>query len=150
MLARVNAEARVLSGGALGRLVAHLAHCVSVAERTQQPDGSWPAWWNHELLPGGQPSGGSIADDDLNRLLMTGHLAEWLLYLPADAQVPRSVLARRRMAARAGGAANRQDEELAVCPYSHAVRVLKQVGFRPMEAVPHRLFTEEVTLGGNR
>ena len=37
-----------------------------------------------------------------------------------------------------------------MCPYSHAVRVLKQVGFRPMEAVPHRLFTEEVTLGGNR
>jgi hypothetical protein len=150
LLARVDREAPVLSEAARARLVAHLARCVAVVERTQQPDGSWPAWWNHELLPGGHPSGGSILDDDENRLLITGHLAEWLLYVPADVVRFRSALTR------AGGwlrgrlrAASRQDEEGAFCPYSHAVCVLKQVAFLPKEVAPHRPSTEG-TLGRTR
>lgn len=139
LLARVNAEAPVLSEAARARLVAHLGRCVAVVERTQQPDGSWPAWWNHELLPGGHPSGGSIVDDDASRLLMTGHLAEWLLYLPADVPRPRSALARAGDWLRGRmRAASRQDEEGTVCPYSHAVCVLKQVAFLPQEVAPQR------------
>jgi hypothetical protein len=92
LLARVDAKATVLSGTARGRVIAHLMQCVDVLERTQQPDGSWPAWWNHELLPGGHPAGLSLADNAVNRLLMTGHLAEWLLYLPEQIRACPSAL----------------------------------------------------------
>lgn len=139
LLARVDAEAPILSEAARTRLVAHLGRCVAVVERTQQPDGSWPAWWNHELLPGGHPSGYSIADDEGNRLLMTGHLAEWLLYLPADLARPEAALARAgRWLRDRVLAASRRDEENALCPFSHAVCVLKQVTFVPMEVAPRR------------
>ncbi len=150
LLARVDREAPVLSAAVRGRLVAHLARCVAVVERTQQPDGSWPAWWNHELLPGGHPTGASIADDDASRLLMTGHLAEWLLYVPADVERHQSALRRAGEWLRGRlRAASRQVMEPAVCPYSHAVCVLKQVVFLPKEVAPHRPLTEG-TLGRTR
>jgi hypothetical protein len=143
LLARVDREAPVLSEAARARLVAHLARCVAVVERTQQPDGSWPAWWNHELLPGGHPSEASAIDEDGNRLLMTGHLAEWLLYLPEDVARPRSALTRAGEWLRGRlRAASRQDKEAAVCPYSHAVCVLKQIALLPKEVAPQRPSTE--------
>ena len=139
LLARVNAEAPVLSEAARARLVNYLARCVGVVERTQQPDGSWPAWWNHELLPGGRPSGLSAADGDANRLLMTGHLAELLLYLPADIARPQPALSRAGhwLHERLRTASN-PDTEGAFCPYSHAVCVLKQISFVPVEVAPRR------------
>jgi hypothetical protein len=143
LLARVNAESPVLSEATRARLVAHLARCVTVLERTQQPDGSWPVWWNHELLPEGHPSDLSVTDDDANRLLMTGHLAEWLLYLPADIPLPQPMLTRTGHWLRTRLlAASSRDMQGAFCPFSHAVCVLKQITYVPQEVAARRPSTK--------
>jgi hypothetical protein len=151
LLVHVDGKAPILSENMRAEIFKHLARCVVVVERTQRPDGTWPACWNHELLPGHRPSGRSLADNDANQLLMTGHLAEWLLYLPENLAHTRSTTI-----ARSGAwlrkrllVASEAEKEDAFCPYTHGVCVLKRITYLSGEVAPCRS-SPEVPAGRSR
>ena len=79
----------------------------------------------------------------MNRLLMTSHLAELLLYLPAEVGIPQPALQRAgRWLQKRLLAAGQQDKEVQMCPYAHAVCMLKQIGLVYLEVMPRRSATE--------
>jgi hypothetical protein len=136
ILARVDQQTPILSEPVRDRLWAHLRRAVDVAVRSQQPDGSWPAGWYRELLPGSAPALGT-APEGADRLLITGHLAEWLLYLPPDLAAPPEVLRRAGLWLQQRlSAASPEDKELLFCPYSHAACVLRRLTYVPGESRP--------------
>jgi hypothetical protein len=76
--------------------------------------------WNY-----GQPA---------NRLLVTGHIAEWLLYLPEDLQPPAETYRRavQWLYQELKRSSPSQQWE-AICPFSHAACVVRQVMFESTE-----------------
>jgi hypothetical protein len=128
ILARADEERSLLSSEIRDRLRDRLKQCAAVAVRHQDADGSWPSDWNNDLLPEGKRKGRSPIGNRAERLLVTGHLAEWMLYLPREQQVPTEVLTqaglwlhRRLLEA--------SEEELYrdFCPHVHAACVVRQL-----------------------
>lgn len=139
VLARADQQQPVLTDPIRERLWQRLREALAVALATQEPDGSWALDWNKALLP--EAKGPREAPDVNNlpdRLLTTGHLAEWLLYLPEELAVPDSCLRR------AGSwlyerlrVATPDDILRDFCPYTHAARVVLLVMYTPEESSPH-------------
>jgi hypothetical protein len=138
VLLRADAQEPIFSAAARARLREYLANCVAVATKAQGEDGSWPPTWNTPLLPKATREGLSPEDSAVNRLVMTGHLAEWMLYLPDGLRPTDEVLHRAAVWLLAAlSARSPADTERDFCPCSHACCVLRQLCFIP-EEVPHR------------
>ena len=142
-LLRADAQEPVVSAAVRARLREYLANGVAVATKAQGEDGSWPPTWNTPLLPEVIREELSPEDTAEARMLMTGHLAEWMLYLPDGLRPADDVL--RRAAGwllAALSAASPADLERQFCPYSHACCTLRQLCFVP-EEVPHDRSTSD-------
>jgi hypothetical protein len=129
ILARVDQQIPVLGATARQRLWQRLRDVIQVVRASQAADGGWSADWYRRLTPQLEPPPVNARPDQPNiRLTATGHLAEWLLYVPEELDVPQSSVLR----------AGRwlydmvRDPPPAVianqfCPYSHAVCVLRHL-----------------------
>ncbi len=133
LFVRANQQIPILSKSMSARLSRHLRETVEGALETQQADGSWRVDWN--LVDETRPVGNYPypPDSALGRLLATGHMAEWFLYLPAELRDTERVRGALRLAglwllARCK-TATPQDVWRATCPYTHAACVLKQIGY---------------------
>jgi hypothetical protein len=123
ILDRVNAQTPILSDTVRAELRGRLQTAIEHAIRSQSQDGSWPiAWYD----PPSQRERNAGESD--GRLLATGHLAEWMLYLPDDLRIDGEVMRR------AGCWLNQRLREVApeehwrsVCPFTHAVCVVKRL-----------------------
>lgn len=122
MLACADDEVPILSAEVRTELRAYLGHSVNLVVRTQEPDGCWSIHWNRAMEQPLQMTETSAEDTLQSRLLITGHLAEWMPYLPSTLQIPDAVRERavwwlrdhlRKVDAKQfwGG----------VCPHTHAV-----------------------------
>jgi hypothetical protein len=61
---------------------------------------------------------------------MTGHLAEWLTYLPEELQADPAIIKRAGLwLKRTVLEATSEAKEANFCPYSHAACVLRQISF---------------------
>jgi hypothetical protein len=130
ILARVDRQSPVLSDTVRVRLGNRLERAVAAAVHAQDADGSWHPGWNRDLLPEGVPRFWSPVDDARNRLIATGHLAEWFLYLPAELAPPDRVLIRAAGWIRTKLlAATADDVEQSFCPYTHAACLLRRVAY---------------------
>ena len=130
VLARADEQRPVLSDSTRRELEDYLRRAVNVVVATQQDNGSWHSAWNYTLLPGGEPRRWSTRDDDASRLVMTGHITEWLLYLPEELQVEGSVVKRAGIWLKdqllKASLATKEEQ---FCPYTHATCVLRQISF---------------------
>jgi hypothetical protein len=138
VLARADREEPVLTEPVRERLWQRLREARDAALATQEPDGSWPLDWNRALLADAERRRLAPDVNDLQgRLLATGHLAEWLLYLPEELAVPESCLERAgwwlHEQLRVATADQVRDN---FCPYAHAARVLLLLTVAPEEASP--------------
>jgi hypothetical protein len=130
ILGRVDAQQSILSQEARIELWTHIARAAQIAVKRQQPDGSWHPGWNYELLPDDRPRGRSYSDDKQNRLIMTGHLAEWMLYLPEEHSVPEVVLVQAsRWLKSEIMSSDLAFREKLFCPTTHGVAFLRHVIF---------------------
>jgi hypothetical protein len=76
----------VLSRDSRARLRRHLEDAVATAVAAQHADGYWTIAWHQWPMPPMR-----VADTPATRLLATGHLLEWLTYLPPDLHPNASV-----------------------------------------------------------
>jgi hypothetical protein len=139
ILLRADSLEPIVSKAVRSRMREYLAHCAEVATKSQGKDGSWPPGWNTPLLPKATREGLSPEDTAGARLIMTGHLAEWLLYLPDGLRPTDEVLERAAVWLLAAlSAASRAEMERVFCPWSHACCTLRQLCFVPEEVSHHR------------
>jgi hypothetical protein len=122
---RVDTECEsILSPEVRKKVHSRIAECVTAAVRTQAPDGSWSLDWCRDLLPSDEQP--DSRNDSMSKMLATGHLGEWLLYVPGEFQVPEETLklAGLWLAPRLLGM--KQDEiDAAICPCTHAACVVQ-------------------------
>lgn len=125
---RVDASAAILSADARAAVTRRLSGLSLACAASQTADGGWPLDW-HGAGPM-RRHGLTVAETASNRLLMTAHVAEWLLILPASMRAPPEL--RRRAArwllgrlATADGQAQLND----FCAYSHAAHALRRLGY---------------------
>lgn len=104
-----------------------LRDCVVAAASTQRDDGAWsPDWRASGDSRRFRQTAGSTATSTL--VLVTGHVVEWLLYLPRDLAPPPSVLSRARRWLVGELARATVDQVCAdPCPYSHGLLVLELI-----------------------
>jgi hypothetical protein len=86
ILLRADADHAVLSRDSRERLRRHLEDSVATAVAAQHADGYWTIAWHQWPMPPMR-----VADTPATRLLATGHLLEWLTYLPPDLHPNASV-----------------------------------------------------------
>jgi hypothetical protein len=135
-LARADLQEPVLTKPVRERLWQRLRQALDVALATQEPDGSWALDWNRALLPDAEERPRATDANTLRyRLLTTGHMAEWLLYLPEELAVPESCLRRAGWwlyeQVRVATPDQVRDN---FCPYTHAARVVLLLAFTPEES----------------
>ena len=126
-IARVDGERQILSAHVRSQLLDRLRKLVSDCSRKQQPEGYWMFDWHREVAPyAAHPYAHSSVDTTYGRLLMTSHVAEWLLILPEDMQVSRKVQRRaaewlitrlRR--------SNNIEQLVGFCPFTHAAYAVR-------------------------
>jgi hypothetical protein len=127
-LVRVDAVRPVLSEEVRTRLHAYVSRFVDLAIRSQQPDGSWSIHWNHSLAEPPDTMEASAADTPSSRLLVTGHLGEWMTCLPSDCKVPDATRKaavswlRQRLKE-----INVQRFSEGFCPYTHAICAVRDL-----------------------
>jgi hypothetical protein len=85
-LSRIDAELHLLSEAKRHALNERVSNCVRIVLSRQRDDGSWSNPWT----PGVDDKAGS----DFVRLLVSGHIVEWLEYLPAEVQPPSDTYKR--------------------------------------------------------
>jgi hypothetical protein len=143
ILLRADSLEPIFSQAVRSRLREYLARCAEVAAKSQGKDGSWPPTWNTPLLPKASREGLSPEDTADERLIMTSHLAEWMLYLP-DGLRPRDEILERAAVwlLETISAASPAALERNFCPWSHACCTLRQLCFVP-EEVPHHRSTAD-------
>jgi hypothetical protein len=116
MLIRADEQIPVLNARTRSDARSHLRRTVLALVRHQADDGSWGRNW----LNGSEPVG-TVAE----RILVTGHTAEWLMMLPAELQPPRDRLSRAtRWLLHQLLACRKEAVARDYCPYSHSGRVL--------------------------
>ena len=134
ILSRCDGQFPILSVAVRARLNAHLQRYVDEAIRTQRSDGSWPANLNLDPASRSTWSGPTPGGSESGGVTMTGHLAEWFLYLPADlrpADTDGVLRAAGRWLNDALHAAGEDDKTRNFCPFSHATCVLRHLQFVP-------------------
>ena len=115
----------ILSAGVAGDAESYLKQCVAAAVQAQFPDGSWNPSWIHEFEPDAPRH---AADETLrSKLLVTGHLLEWLLKLPAAERPPGDVLQKASdyLAERLGVMTSEEITDQ-FCPVTHAILSLRR------------------------
>jgi hypothetical protein len=137
VLGRADQQEPVLTGVVRERLWQRLRQARDAALAAQNPDGSWSLDWNRALLADAEEKRVWVdANDRGNKLISTGHLAEWLLILPEELAVPDSCLERAgRWLHEQLRAATPDQVRDNFCPYTHAARVLLLTS-TPEEASP--------------
>ena len=130
IISRVDEAENILSASVRSRVDRHLRSFVRMAVASQQPDGYWSPDWNYAAYEGGAPRYWTKGDTASQRLVMTSHVAEWLLYLPEGIDVDKSVLRRAALwLSRTLRDATVEDKENNYCPYSHAACALRHIMF---------------------
>ena len=112
----------LLSPSVRDRLRKRLERTVTAALSMQSEDGSWPIDWAREIQPASERVPSADVEAAEGRLLVTGHLAEWMLYLPPEFAVPDERLQRAAHWLLARLEAFKSDliDDDIVCPYTHA------------------------------
>jgi hypothetical protein len=106
-------------------LVRRLAQLASAAVQSQTPEGYWTASW-YGVLGGKLPQLGIPGEDsDSERLLMTGHVAEWLELLPLELQPPASLYPHATDWLLAELAKPHSHTWSSFCPRAHALCAIK-------------------------
>lgn len=124
-----DAQECVLAPSTRERLARYLRECASYAAQAQEGDGSWsPASWRRALqLP---QRDGAATEEFADRLLLTGHIAEWLLCLPEELFDSEFSLKRAGVwLMKAVRSSTAEDQHGLFCSYSHAVKVLRNITF---------------------
>jgi len=132
ILARIDREeAPVLSQRCRDRLTRQLRRYVEIALAAQESDGSWDLAWHPDFANATAPGEWTPSSDtEMMRVLATGHIAEWMLYLPEDLQVSDEVLRRAgRWACEQLQSATAERIEQQFCPYSHCACVVRHLTF---------------------
>lgn len=112
-------DARLLSEPTRKRVRTFLSDALKRTVSSQHDDGAWSRDWYK-----GRTAVFRDATAASSRLLVTSHLAEWMLYLPEGLSPPPSVLARAcRWLAHELKIAGPQAVYADPCPYSHALLV---------------------------
>jgi len=127
ILCRVDRAIPILTDSVRSRLDDWLHKVVQAATQTQHPDGTWPIDWYRGLLR--DPKAWNYVPG-VDRLVITGHVAEWLLYLPEDLQPP--VETYRRAAQwlyQEFKKASPKQHWARICPFSHAACVVRHLMF---------------------
>ncbi len=117
----------ILSQGVRERLRQRLERTVAAAIGTQSEDGSWSGEWGRTLYSHSDHTPSANEADMGGRLLVTGHLCEWFLYVPAEFNVPDDCLRRAGLWLRSQLEDFPGDSvpEAAICPYTHAACALR-------------------------
>jgi hypothetical protein len=126
LLCLADQAAPVLTEGPREELLVRIAHLVESMESTQGLDGTWGLHWFSE--PGSSSGNDRKVDDNL--LLVTGHLAEFSLYLPADMRPTDEVLRRAGewLWSRLRETKNADAKFLSrFCPWTHAACAVRQM-----------------------
>jgi len=129
ILARVDQQEPFLTRSAREGLWQHLQRVLRLVVAKQRPEGSWSGDWYQELLEGpADPGRPSNTSNWTYQLVTTSHMAELLLYLPAELQVPKQCLERSGSwlyeQLRAASPESVRDN---FCPFSHAACVVGQL-----------------------
>lgn len=107
------------------RIRTFLRRCVIAAVSSQYEDGTWSSDWHNDAGDAKHTSSVDAASAGA-KVLATGHLAEWMLYLPTDlAPAPSVVMCARRWLAQQLARATPDEVNANFCPYSHALLVLE-------------------------
>ncbi|QDU51217.1 hypothetical protein [Gimesia panareensis] len=121
-LLRINEIETILSTEVQERVQQYIDSYLTLVIQSQMPQGCWAGVPNLEAESSNQEAGSSLVEE---RVLFTGHLAEWLLYVPESFHVPNSVIDRAAvwLSTKINGV---PEEKLYAnfCPYSHALIVL--------------------------
>lgn len=111
-------------------VTSHLSICVAEAVRMQEPDGSWNPNWAPTLRRPAASGTWSDRDTTLNRLLVTSHLAEWLLYLPAELRPSSHVIRKAGSWLLSQLRTASADERIHnFCAFSHAKIVIRLIHY---------------------
>jgi hypothetical protein len=118
----VDAEQAVLSPTVRDKTSRFVESALARVLATQGRDGSWEVQWAKGLVRDPAPAGWSREPNAESTLLATGHIAEWMIGLPAGIQPHASAFHRaiewiRPRIARLDGDAY----FAAHCPYTHAI-----------------------------
>ena len=121
LLLRADRVTPVLSEKTRQRLVEYIQNAVRVACKNQKLEGTWNLdWWRD------RPADDRQLISVSSQVLITGHMAEWLMYLPED------LLASDYQLRRAGtwlsahlATATEQTFWEEVCPYTHMIFVVQ-------------------------
>lgn len=131
VLCRADRAVPILTDPVRSRLHDWLHSLVKTAVRTQQPDGTWAIDWYRRLLH--DPKDWNY-NPSVNRLIITGHVAEWLLYLPEDLQPPVETYRRgAQWLYQELKKASPKQQWAWICPFSHAACVVRQLTFESTE-----------------
>lgn len=125
LLLRADADQRCISSETRGALVRQLRDWARIAASAQCGNGSWIAtWYRAEKI------GPAVSASLFGRMLVTGHLLEWMEYLPSELQPDQSVyraavgwLIKRLPEL----AALRQFPAQMFCPWTHSVSGLRNL-----------------------
>jgi hypothetical protein len=125
VLYRADQERPVLSEPMRARVGDWLRKAAEATLRRQRTDGTWPQDWYRGTL---QDAPGWAPDSTSGRLAITGHIAEWLLYLPPDMQPDQKTYRRAAdwLYQELRKATPDQQWKL-LCPYTHAACAVREL-----------------------
>jgi hypothetical protein len=134
ILLRVDRRVPILSRSTREQISACVAGYVSRAVDSQLSDGSWRMHW-YRKMPGAMTGEGHAFDDAAeSTLLVTGHLSEWLLYIPDELFDGRVGAAQEKAGRWLLDFLRKSDAERVnrlICPYSHSVAALLHLSYAP-------------------
>lgn len=121
VLLRADRESPILSEETRSELFNYLHDAIKTACRRQKSDGTWEMQWWRERSGDESPQMSASA-----QVLITGHMAEWLMHVPEDLLVSDYVI-RRAGVWLAGHLADADETTFwkEVCPYTHALFVVQ-------------------------
>lgn len=131
IIARVNEQHKILADQVAVLVHDHLSTFVARALGAQSPDGSWDLGWNLDQPPP------AFLRTSLTKLHMTGHVLEWLQYVPQQHQPHPEVFERgaKALLDALQAVSQRPIEPGMFCPWTHAfcaVRNLVEDGGNPL------------------
>lgn len=132
MIVRADAIEPILSEDVRAKAHERLKLCSLLAINSQQPDGCWRGDWFFDSPLTENYRGPTPVSTSAHKLVVTGHLSEWMLYLPEELQVPKETQLRacewllihlKQM--------SDKDKNDQFCPCTHAICVLLKLAFVP-------------------
>ncbi len=124
MILRADGHSAILTDASRRSLEEFLVFARDEAIGNQHDDGSWSLSWHRKLVPKTVES--MVYDSSSGRLIATGHIAEWLLYLPEELQPPEEVYRKAALwlASELRRVELKQSELF--CPFTHALFVVNR------------------------